>query len=101
MLSYSTIFASTRKLYNHNSCLIHRNCGTEFNFNRSPKEKLGFGAPSRSVVETGGWTKGMNGLDLWSLLISVCGRVGLLWFSVRTKNLLDGGGEKGEGEWRQ
>lgn len=38
---------------------------------------------------TGGWTKGMNSSDLGSLVISVRGCVGLLWFAVRTKNLLE------------
>lgn len=40
-------------------------------------------------METGGRKKGMNSSDLWSLVFSVWGCVGLLWFSVRTKNLLE------------
>lgn len=38
---------------------------------------------------TGGWKKGVNSSDLGSLVISVCGCVGLPWFAVRTKNLLE------------
>jgi len=75
VLSYNMIFASTGKLYYHNSYSIHKYSIIEFNFYRSPREN-GFEADEEYqrglLLETGEWTKGMNASDLWRLVNSCC-----------------------------
>lgn len=98
LVSHYTVFAFTRKLYKHNSSIMHRNCGTEL-ISPGGQGRAGLWSTRQGCCANRWVGKGeeeLRPVQAAELSVGLCRTaLGLCQDSEL------GGGEKGEREWRQ